>query len=293
MDNLDQEAMDAEWQRVLTEDELETRLRDARRDAVHLKKTSTCQGAGAPGCWFGGKPQLPENIPWPVFQSIEGYALPMQFFAQLNLAAMPLLDNVPELPRSGSLFFFVDLVLGDLNGWQPGSSKVIYVTQEVGDLPEREMPCLPDLSGLDEHPDEIWWHSQEPDEIQSEMPQGYFRKWPLTLDTVRFIDRYQHRNRSFQDAAVKIEDQDFLRINRPIARNPWVSQGENRPLQPATHMMFDTLKLHYQDRISLLVLDDDGDLGMSFYRNPIRFEIERSDLAAGDFENAIVSDRGV
>ena len=52
---------------------------------------------------LGGRPNLPKEIRWPVWQ--DGF--PLSFIAQLDLATLPPLRGLP-LPKTGSLFFFYD-----------------------------------------------------------------------------------------------------------------------------------------------------------------------------------------
>lgn len=52
---------------------------------------------------LGGRPNLPKQIAWP--EGPDGQ--PLSFIAQLDLAALPRIREVP-LPRAGSLWFFYD-----------------------------------------------------------------------------------------------------------------------------------------------------------------------------------------
>jgi uncharacterized protein YwqG len=52
---------------------------------------------------LGGRPNLPEEILWPVRASGQ----PLSFIAQLDLAALPTIEDF-ALPEAGSLFFFYD-----------------------------------------------------------------------------------------------------------------------------------------------------------------------------------------
>ncbi|MEO0625138.1 MAG: DUF1963 domain-containing protein [Pseudomonadota bacterium] len=113
----------------------------ARRPAVMLVPTEKPDDPGAPGCWLSGKPTLPAEIPWPhfmhngeIFEDV-----PLHFFAQLNLAHVPWLASCPEMPRTGTLFFFADMVFPH-NGPYPGCAKVIYVDDDVSQCAPRDMP---------------------------------------------------------------------------------------------------------------------------------------------------------
>jgi uncharacterized protein YwqG len=77
---------------------------------------------------LGGRPNLPKDIPWPVWQEEQ----PLSFIAQLDLATLPAVRGVP-LPKSGSLFFFYD---ADEQPWgfdpkDKGCAQVIYVPSSL------------------------------------------------------------------------------------------------------------------------------------------------------------------
>jgi uncharacterized protein YwqG len=77
---------------------------------------------------LGGRPNLPKDIPWPVWQE----ELPLSFIAQLDLATLPAVRGLP-LPQSGSLFFFYD---ADAQPWgfdpkDKGCAQVIYVPSSL------------------------------------------------------------------------------------------------------------------------------------------------------------------
>ncbi len=71
-------------------------------------------------CRLGGLPDLPPEMPWPVWKGV-----PMSFVCQLNLAEFAYLDLEHVLPAAGVLWFFYDArqeVYGadpsDRGGWQ-------------------------------------------------------------------------------------------------------------------------------------------------------------------------------
>jgi uncharacterized protein YwqG len=101
-----------------------SRLADAveARSQPSLRLTAT-EPSAQPVSRLGGRPNLPKDIPWPVWQNEQ----PLAFIAQLDLAALPAIENLP-LPRSGSLFFFYD---ADELPWgfdpkDKGCARVIY-----------------------------------------------------------------------------------------------------------------------------------------------------------------------
>jgi uncharacterized protein YwqG len=90
---------------------------------------------------LGGRPNLPQEIPWPVWQESE----PLSFLAQLDLAALPAVRGLP-LPRKGSLFFFYD-ANGQFSGEDPkhqGGARVFYTPSPLAAHAARAWP--PDLN---------------------------------------------------------------------------------------------------------------------------------------------------
>ena len=85
-------------------EELERMVDMARTEGVVLHKVD--EKWAAPGAWLMGKPSLPDHIPWPVVTHRDGGKVPLTFVAQINLSQMP---PTAILPKSGMLFFFVDM----------------------------------------------------------------------------------------------------------------------------------------------------------------------------------------
>lgn len=88
---------------------------------------------------IGGKPNLPMDHEWPVGKSY-GTAVPLHFFAQIDCAELPVIDE--RLPRSGVLFFFgcdLDHAWGDTA--PHNDARVIFVQHLPADTPLREPPA--------------------------------------------------------------------------------------------------------------------------------------------------------
>lgn len=131
-----------EWERILSQHEIEAALFRARRLGILLNKTAEPDGPGAPGCWLGGDPTLPPEIDWPHTEapSTEWGVAPLQFMAQINLAHLPRLASHAEMPRSGTLFFF----FSSLFEWGAyARGKVIFAPGEVSHHPARKRPIKP------------------------------------------------------------------------------------------------------------------------------------------------------
>jgi Domain of unknown function (DUF1963) len=85
---------------------------------------------------LGGKPNLPKGFNWPTWRE-----QPLAFVAQLDLATLPQLPELP-LPRTGSLSFFYE---GGENAWgfspdHAGSSVVLYMQEPLSSFPLRSLP---------------------------------------------------------------------------------------------------------------------------------------------------------
>ncbi|WP_422771982.1 DUF1963 domain-containing protein [Plantactinospora sp. WMMC1484] len=85
--------------------------------------------------WYGGRPGLPDGVPWP-----HHHGRPMTLLAQLDCAALaPLLGLEWTLPRDGTMLFFADEWHHADLGADPGDDgcAVLHVP---GGLPDRAAP---------------------------------------------------------------------------------------------------------------------------------------------------------
>ena len=85
---------------------------------------------------LGGKPSLPKDVEWPTWRE-----QPLAFVAQLDLATLPQVPDLP-LPRTGSLSFFYE---GGENAWgfspdDAGSSVVLYMQEPLSSFALRSLP---------------------------------------------------------------------------------------------------------------------------------------------------------
>ena len=143
----DEEDRIAKWNRIPTQDEIDARLYNSRVPSIMLNKTAMPDGPGAPGCWFGGEPTLPPNIEWPYRPALfDAPSFPMHFLLQLDLTQVPRLAAYPDIPTTGTLFFFVEPLVAPLWGAILDGGYVIYVEDDVSTQASRPMPPLPDLS---------------------------------------------------------------------------------------------------------------------------------------------------
>lgn len=87
---------------------------------------------------FGGRPNLPRTLEWPV----DGAGFPMHHLMQIDCAALPEID--PDFPRNGTLFIFISgsyegsssLELGE----DDGASAVLYWPEPVTRIAPRRQP---------------------------------------------------------------------------------------------------------------------------------------------------------
>lgn len=92
----------------------------------------------------GGKPDLPENIEWPVEENGE----PLYFVAQINLHDVSNLDSSNLLPKTGILYFFYTTFYFrsgglDVYGVKPEDKdkfKIIYSKDAADKLQRRDFP---------------------------------------------------------------------------------------------------------------------------------------------------------
>lgn len=121
------------------------------------RPASSRNGPGkTPGCWVGGAPTLPPDIPWPTYYSehqelidppsyysrSNRVAVPMIFLGQVDLARLPVNPERPEIPREGTLFFFYEPIF---EAEHSGEGKVIYVPDDVSRAPQRLAPTVPTI----------------------------------------------------------------------------------------------------------------------------------------------------
>lgn len=118
--------------------EVDELVEKSKREGFLLCKTSRAKAA--PGCYLGGLPTLPERYEWPHSNAVEIPPVPLHFVGQIDLAAVPEGDNLPEAPRQGTLFFFVDPIFGSSFEFRGGTAAVIYCEDDLTNVPDRPMP---------------------------------------------------------------------------------------------------------------------------------------------------------
>lgn len=119
-------------------------LRGSYRRTIEFNSPPRSDANMMPNSWFGGKPPLPADIPWPTYHR-GGAEFPMSFIMQLDCADLPRLDEY-FFPASGVLLFFFEFNFQQerSSGEQHLGGKVIYL-DDINGVPYREMPSVPDV----------------------------------------------------------------------------------------------------------------------------------------------------
>jgi len=99
-------------------------------------RMSTGKASATSGNRLGGRPNLPKEFDWPTWREV-----PLAFVAQLDLATLPQVSDIP-LRRTGALFFFFE---GGENAWgfrpeDEGSGCVLYSPEPLGSFTLRAIP---------------------------------------------------------------------------------------------------------------------------------------------------------
>jgi len=116
---------------VATE-KVERLMRSAGIPAIHLDSSNIQNGTSK----LGGMPLVSVDFQWPRWNDA-----PLAFIAQLDLASLPHLEQMKDLPESGFLYFFYDKGQSTW-GFDPqdvGSWRVIY-SEDANDLNEATPP---------------------------------------------------------------------------------------------------------------------------------------------------------
>ena len=270
-------------------DEIEELIEEAKREGFLLCKTTHPEGPGAPGCWLGGLPTLPENLEWPLTQGSGIPDIPLHFVAQINLASLPLHDGHPAMPRTGTLFFFIDPIFGPSFEYSASTAVVLYSTEDVSSVPERQMPPI-DLASCSTD-DMSWDYRRNP-------PHAFgLKKW-----NIKFVSRVGYDEHLFRDpdyenpeaeAAVvqlKVDENDRL---RKVLKEHY-SGGDKR----ATHSMlagpnsrgerYDGSISYMTDEIPLLSVRADTSIGLKLQEEWVVFWIKENALSSADFASVVV-----
>lgn len=176
-----------------------------RRPALLLNKMPTRDTPGAPGCWLGGLPNLPPELEWPWCRQQGKDVVPMHFVAQIDLSQIPRDPSFPEMPETGTLFFFMTKAAHHVLDFPDSLCRVFYIAGDVSQFPLREMPEMPDFS-LFQEPD-LWA------QFYQYVTKGPLSRW--NIDFLAFDDIHVPANgeKRFWRARIEAlcEVQDHLR----------------------------------------------------------------------------------
>lgn len=230
-----------------------------RKPQILLLKTPSRDAPGAPGCWLGGQPTLPSDIAWPWFIHKGDPLVPMHFMAQINLAEMPRSKGFPDLPATGTLFFFLPkhaywLLDGGPESGEPGC-RVIYVAHDVSTCPEREMPAMPDLSA---QPWADEWYAN-----YANLDPGPLKRWNVTFHPYDIVMGKAPNNAAYSQALgnANLATEDSLR------RITAAQMGLDPQSDDIDYLAFPIHRLlhfnHHQDQTPrfALSIEPDADIG--------------------------------
>ncbi|WGW02815.1 DUF1963 domain-containing protein [Tropicibacter oceani] len=248
---------------------------DGMKQGIWLRKTPAPTDAGTPGCFFGGRPNLPAQIAWPHYGD-ENLQVPLHFLLQIDLAVLRDVPGLPEFARQGTLFFFVDPVYAPVFGHDLGGARVIHVPGPVADIPERDMP-----GGLPITDDGALTFTPSDTYLREMLSAGYPR-WPIVPTA-------------------------FARKDPPDFEEEWIEQhpvlldadGNKSGEQTVFHALFfgpdegDENREYMEvekDAVPLLLLLLDSDPDIEFGFSYTLFWINKGDLANNRFENIMIRD---
>lgn len=230
---------------------------------------------------LGGLPSLPPGLDWP-----EWRGRPLAFLLQLDLATLPRVPGLPELPASGLLWWFYDAQQSTW-GFDPedrGSWRVLY----AADATPADCAPAPPPEGL--VPDELFepvglrpvpvasWPPEEAPEVQAlDLTDAQLDAWAALREDDARVPLHQLGGHPapIQHADMAMECQ---------LASHGLYQGDDRH---ADHPLLPRLAPGADDWVLLLQLDSDDAAGMQWGdAGMLYIWIRRQDLAAGRFDAA-------
>lgn len=217
---------------------------------------------------LGGFPALPAGVTWP-----RGRTYPLHFLAEIHLDEVPIPPAPDALPRSGVLFFFVDLSTdGDLEG------RVLYAAQHG---PDRVSPPE-DTPGLD--------HVADAERGKITLTEIPLRPLTLPLLNPAAIEGFDHQVAdSLHHHAIKRHREAILaetENGKPVL---------HPPRETYIYSMIGGPKLNVAngtdgEGVKLLQIDSDLGLGMQIGdMGVLEFWISENDLHEGRWERAFAT----
>ena len=116
------------------QDDIDDALAKVRHDGFLLRRVLEKHEDFAPGCYFGGSPQMPPHLEWPYTDCYAAPPIPLYFIAQINFASMPVLEGHPKAPEKGTLFFFIEPKYGPSHEYASGTAPVLWTSEDARHL---------------------------------------------------------------------------------------------------------------------------------------------------------------
>lgn len=275
-------------------------LTEALRTGLFLRKTPLADGPGAPGCWLGGRPTLPPELQWPIYDGAgPERRVPMHFLAQIDLSKLPDFPDRPEMPHHGTLFFFLDPVFAPVFGYREGGSRVLYYPDDVSTFPEQAPPPgLPvDVAQYDAC-----------SFTYAGNPTREYRRWNFTFEPWQQYNERAFQDQAFIRAAFDRNYQSQLEMEARTASDR-VEEEQRQDLRQSSHYQQNTMFLgarldlgsapdhlngvdvRQEDFLCLLIVDHDGGADMGFCvgdYDTMKFYVPAKDLAEGDFSRVFM-----
>ncbi len=285
MNDAEQEAQKAEWERQLAPDELARMLESSKRLGIHLRKCPSQEDQGTKGCWFGGEPTLPESFEWPWFSAFGERQAPMHFLGQIDLASVPNEGALP-LPQTGTLFFFFDPMIAPAHDTPPNSGTVIYCPDDVSNVAPRKMPTLPKHHLAE---DISYYYTMAPTE-------GYER-WAFNFEPFETWEYELFPNAEFWTAAINLHQNQYKKLDRLTNRDRGRAIVPGYSSHFALHCLGGDASEHRvpgkgEKDLPLLTIASDPDLGFQHGDMiSVTFWISLNELENRNFGGAYVSER--
>jgi len=202
--------------------------RSLRRDAILFTHVFPPQHGKKSSCFFGGRPQLPPDIDWPAIGGDEnGLERSLSLLAQIDCASLPRLDNCPDLPEAGTLFFFVDSMDALCFDHQDFRNWVIYHPEPVTTLPPTPDPA--DLQYCEGDP-LIYGHQYDwlnhLDRTERDFPKNY-PKWavePHRIDAARTVgyEEFDHQTGTYLSDRIENDlHSELMRVQGGLIERTW------------------------------------------------------------------------
>lgn len=312
----EQAAKTAEWERIPTQDEIDAALEDARYPGLLMIKTDRPYEDGWPGSWLGGDANLPPEIEWPCFTiSVEEEVededgeiyddfvekkIPKHLLAQINLASLPRINGLEDIPEHGTLFFFFEPNAASfyaLNRKTLAMNCVLYTPDDVSEYPLRTRPQIPypDLSDDNsrDFAKRIEPYVRRPFEFYHH--DGYRQTIKPTTAVMdgRIIDACLKNEDGFRQ---QLSHRHFTKTRRGTsqeiedAQAYFAANPENAYYFQMHHMFGGRFQEEPEgDLVRLMAIQADRDLGFEYNNEWIVFWIEKEHLKARQFEKAFIT----